>query len=295
MKKIFLFLSIFIVISCKGNQDSIGDTLAVQSNKEKKLKRYDVKSGAIKYKITISGKVMGSTITGSGTEYLFFKDWGAIELVESNSKKITNMKFFGKTKTETTKTHTMNKLDNGESYQVDFDNEVIYLRRDPAMDLMMQSNSDAGETGKNILEAFGGKKTGTEVYKGYHCEIWDIAGAKQWMYKGVPLKMVVNVMGIKTVKETVTADFNTTVTDQQLKLPDYTIQKEASFMDNEEFENDMEDIDANMDKLSKMSFAEWKKVALADKEDEEMQNMSDEKLRETYNLIQKMIKAKKAH
>ncbi len=49
----------------------------------------------------------------------------------------------------------------------------------------------------------------------------------------------------------------------------------------------MQDLDANIDQLSKLSFEEWKKMALADQEDEEMQNMSDKELRETYDMMHK--------
>ena len=163
---LFLFLSLFIT-SCKGKEKNTADSLSVQSeNQDKKLKRYNVKSGIVTYKITISGKVLGSTITGSGTENLYFKNWGAIELVEEKSTKTTKMKLFGKRKTETTNTHTMNKLDNGESYHVDFEHKVIHLRRDMAMDLssMFHPESDAGEVGKNMVEGVGGKIIGTEVY-----------------------------------------------------------------------------------------------------------------------------------
>ncbi len=50
-----------------------------------------------------------------------------------------------------------------------------------------------------------------------------------------------------------------------------------------------------MEKMSKMSFEEWKKMALKDKEDEEIQNMSEEELRQTYNMIQKVIKMRKGN
>ncbi|MDZ7775936.1 MAG: hypothetical protein U5L09_10270 [Bacteroidales bacterium] len=38
-------------------------------------------------------------------------------------------------------------------------------------------------------------------------------------------------------------------------------------MDNEEYENDMEDMDANMEQMSKMSFREWKKLVQANDEE----------------------------
>ena len=137
----------------------------------------------------------------------------------------------------------------------------------------------------------GGKKIGDEKFLGYTCEIWDVMGAKQWMYKGTVLKLEMTVMGIKTVKEAVSAKFNVSVADKHFKLPDFPIQKEAGYRDNEEFEEDLNEMNAAMDKLEKMSFEEWKKVAIA--EDEEMKQMSDEELRQNYDMIQKMIKMRK--
>ncbi len=295
MRKLSILLSLFVVLSCKGNENNTADSLGTTNKQENKLKRYEVKSGIIKYTSTSSGKVIGSTIKGSGTESVYFKDWGAIELIEEQSSQTTTTKIFGKTSTQTTSTHTIAKLDNGESYHVDFDKKQIYLRRDMAMDMTkaFHPNADAGDVGKNMLEGMGGKKIGTEKFLGYTCEVWDIMGAKQLMYKGVVLKLEMTVMGITTTKEATSAKFNISVSDKNFQLPDYPIQKEEGFLNNAAFEDDMEDMNADMDKISKMSFKEWKKLALADKEDEEMQNMSEEELHQTYDMIQKMVKMRK--
>lgn len=294
MRKLsILILLLVLTISCKGNENK--DSLAVTDKQENKLKRYEVKSGIVKYTSTISGKVLGSIITGSGTESLYFKDWGAVELVEEKSTQTTNTKIFGKKSTETTNTHTMSKLDNGESYHVDFDKKQIFLRRDMAMDMTkaFHPNADAGDVGKNMLESMGGKKIGNKKFLGYDCEIWDVMGAKQWMYKGVVLKLEMTVMGITTIKEATSAKFNVSVADKHFKLPNYTIQKEEGFMDNEEFEEDIEDMDAEMDRMSKMNFNEWKK--LVQENDPEMKQMSDKELKQTYDMMQKMIKMRKGN
>ena len=121
MKKINIILALFIIIiSCKGNENKPADSLAVKIE-QNKLKRYQVESGIIHFTSTISGKVLGSTMTGTGTETIYFKDWGAIELKDEKSSETTHIKFFGKAKEETTTKHTVNKLDNGEWYTVDFE------------------------------------------------------------------------------------------------------------------------------------------------------------------------------
>ncbi len=281
MKKLNILLSLIVVLtSCSGNSQN-------------KLKRYEIKSGIVKYTTTISGKVIGSTITGSGTESVYFKDWGAVELKEEQSTQTATMKFFGKKKTQITSTHTMNKLDNGESYLVDFDTKQIFLSRDMAMDMtkIFHPNADAGDVGKSMLESVGGKKIGTESILGYSCDVWDIKGAKQWMYKGIVLKMDITVLGLRTLTEATSAKFNITVPSKNFELPDFPIQKQEGFMNNADFETDMDDMDEGMDKVANMSFKEWKKLVTED--DPEMQEMSDKELRQTYDMIQKMIKIRK--
>jgi hypothetical protein len=282
MKRTVIFLSLFaLLLSTNEN---------VKASEQNKLKRYEVKSGIVQYKITTSGKVLGSTVTGSGTESLYFKDWGAIELVEEISTQTTNTKIFGRKSSETTNVHTINKLDNGKSYFVDFDRNEIALRRDMAMDMTtaFHPDGDAGDVGKSMLESMGGEKIGNEKFLGYDCEIWDLMGTKQWMYKGVTLKTEVSMLGIKTVKEATSATFNESVASKHFELPDFPVTKEEGFLDDDEFEEDMEDMDEKMDKLSKMSYEEWKAMAVAN--DEELKQMSDAELRQTYDMFQKMIK-----
>ncbi|MCL7764348.1 hypothetical protein MPF19_13050 [Polaribacter sp. Z014] len=192
MRNLYIILALFIAtVSCKGNEKKIGDSLSVHAEQLKsKLKRYEVQSGIIKYKLTINGSVMGSEIVGGGSESLYFKDWGNLELVEEKSTRTTNTDIFGKKNTDIATTHSMYKLNNGESYHVDFNKQQIFLRRDMAMELNKTfANGNVHKTGKSMLEGMGGKLIGTENFLGYNCEVWDIHGAKQLMYKGVVLKL----------------------------------------------------------------------------------------------------------
>jgi len=287
MKKLSIILFLLMIVSCKGNEK---DPITNKSEKqETTLKRYEVKSGNIEYKITMNGSVMGSKITGSGTESLYFKDWGNLECVEEKSTTTTITNILGQKNTDVATTHTMNKLDNGKSYHVNFDKKQIFLRRDMAMELNKTfAGGDVNKTGKEMLEGMGGKKIGTEKFLGYNCEVWDILGAKQLMYKGAVLKLEMTTMGITTIKEATSAKFDSNVSDSNFKLPDFPIIEEEGFTDDDEYKEDLEDMKTNMDKISKMSFEEWKK--LATKDDEEMRAMSDKELRDTYNMMQKMIK-----
>jgi len=295
MKKISLILAIVtVLLSCNSKETKKFDTASVKSNKQSnQLKRYKVESGIVTYETTMNGKVMGSIISGSGTEKLYFKDWGAIELLEEESTTTTKIKMFGQNSTETENVHTIAKLDNGESYHVDFKKKEIYAGRDMAMDMVkaFHPTSDAGETGKDMADSMGGKVIGNETFLGYDCEIYDLMGSKQWIYKGVTLKMEMTVMGITTIKTATSAKFDISVSDSYFELPDFPIVKMDGYQTNEEFESDMEDMDENMDALKEMSFEEWKK--LATENDEEMRNMSEKELRETYDMMQKMLQLRK--
>ncbi len=276
MKKISILLSLVVVLfSCNGNSQN-------------QLKRYHVKSGNVAYTTTISGKIMGSIITGSGTENLYFKNWGATELRESKTSQSTQIKFFGKEKTETKSSHTINKLDNGESYSVDFNNKIITVGTDPMISMFKQTNTNASDAGKSMLESLGGEKLGDETYQGYNCEVWTIMGGKQWIYKGVMLKMEMTALGIKTITEATSLKFDVPVSESNFKLPDFPVQKTESYMNNDEFEKGMDGMDESMEQISKLSFEEWKKMVT--KNDPEMKEMSDEELHQTYDMIQKMVK-----
>lgn len=268
-------------------------------NSQNQLKRYEVKSGIVEYETTTSGKVMGSTVKGSGTEKLYFKNWGAVEVKEENSSKTTTVSVFGQNSTETSKVHTINKLDNGETYFVDFEKKQIIAGHDMAMDMVkaFQPNADAGVAGKSMLESMGGKKTGTEKFLGYTCDIWELPGGKQWIYKGVMLKLEMTVMGIKTISMAKSAKFDVTIPEKYFALPDFPVQKQESYMDNEGYDTDQntEPSEEDMDKLSKMSFEEWKKLVLADDENTDLKNMSDAELRQSYEMMQKIIKAKRGN
>ncbi len=285
----FLIFS-FILLSCQNEskQNLANNTSAVKDNVEPALKRYNVKSGIVKYKTDIKGKVMGSTIKGSGTEALYFKDWGAVELKKTDEKKTTHINIFGQKKTEVEETHTINKLDNGKSYSVDMKNKIIYVRRDPAMEMIKTfGNGDAAKTGEKMLESIGGKKTGQEKILGYTCDVWQIPGGKQWIYKGVPLKFQMTVMGITTTNEATEAKFDTTVPDTYFKLPDYPIQEMEGFKSDEAYEADKKEMRKNAAMLKKMSYDDYKKM-LKEKEPEDYKNMTEEDIKMSYKLMQKM-------
>jgi len=291
MKKIIISiftLASILFLACSNNSGTQEKTADSTSNSpDTSLKRYNVKSGIVRYKTTINGKMMGSVITGSGTKELYFKNWGATEMQKEDSKQITKINIFGQKKTKIDETHAINKLDNGKSYMVDTKNKIIYERRDPAMEMVkMFNNGDAEEVGKQMLESMGGEKQGTEKIMGYECEVWKIPGGKQWIYKGVPLKIDMTLMGIHTVQEPVEAKFNINVSDKYFELPNYPIQKEEGYLSDKEYKSQQEEMKTNAKKMANMSYDEYKKMLKQN--DPDASNMSEQEIKTSYQMMKKM-------
>jgi len=290
MKKFSIILALLIIsVSCQGNENKTTDSLAVKSDKEEtKLKRYEVKSGMVTYKTTISGKIMGSTISGTGTENLYFKDWGNLELKEARTSQTTTSKLFGKTSTQTEETHTMSKLDNGKAYYVDFDRKIIMLQRDMTMEMnKMFADGDVNKTGRAILEGMGGKIVGQGTILGYNCEIWEVMGGKQWVYKGLPLKVEVKQMGITTITVATSAKFNVNVPDKYFELPDFPIEEMEGYQSDEEYIEDKAEMKKTAKKMKNMTYAEYKAMII--KEDPEAAKMSEEEMQQSYQMFKAMM------
>ncbi len=58
---------------------------------------------------------------------------------------------------------------------------------------------DLTEVGEKMLKQMGGKEIGSEKFLGKPTDIWEIKqmGPKSWVWKGVPLKTELNMMGMK--------------------------------------------------------------------------------------------------
>ena len=184
------------------------------------MKKYDVKSGKIEYSIKESGNIMGMVkIKGIGKKRLIFDNFGVKDLTEEN--KVKKETTAGQTKVE--KTHTMTYMNDGIMYRVDFKKKTIVRMENPAMAMnaMMGGGKNVKQTGKAMMKSMGGKKTGTDKVLGYTCDVWNLMGVKQCIYKGVPLRIESNIMGLKSVQVAIKADFNIALTDDDFKLPEY--------------------------------------------------------------------------
>jgi hypothetical protein len=189
------------------------------------MKLYDIKSGKIEYEIKGSGEVMGQKMQTIGKKSVIFDDNGGKNLTEEN--KIDKQTIMGQTKT--TKTHTMTYMKESMVYHVDFKSKRIMRMGNmaAAMGALMGGEKNMKQTGEEIMKKMGGKKTGTDKILGYTCDVWELMGTKQCIYKGIPLKVETNIMGISNKEIATKAEFDISLSKDDFKLPDFPIYDES--------------------------------------------------------------------
>jgi hypothetical protein len=79
------------------------------------------------------------------------------------------------------------------------------------------------QTGEKMMKQMGGKKTGTDKVLGYTCDVWELMGTKQCIYKGITLSLESNIMGIKTREVATKAAFDIPLSKEDFKLPDFPV------------------------------------------------------------------------
>jgi len=187
----------------------------------KQLKMYGVESGKIDYTISGSGNIMGVTTKTAGKKRVIFDKFGARSLTEEN--RIQKTVIGGKSNVD--KSHNLDYLDGAMLYSVDLEQKRITRMKNPALMMMnaMGGENSAMEMGEMMLKQMGGKKTGTGKVLGYTCDVWEAMGTKQCIYKGIPLKVESDVMGIKNTEVATKAEFDISLSDDDFKLPDFPV------------------------------------------------------------------------
>lgn len=187
-----------------------------------KMKKYEIKSGKIVYDISTSGNVMGMVkIEMKGTKKVTFNDNGLNELVEEH--KVTKEVAMGQAKED--KSHTIQYMKDDFIYSVDFKMKKITRIKNPAMDMMKMfgDKKSMKKTAEEMMKSMGGKKTGTDKVLGYTCEVWEMMGVTQCIYKGIPLRIKSNIMGMKNMDIATKADFDISLNKDDFALPDFPI------------------------------------------------------------------------
>jgi hypothetical protein len=168
------------------------------------FKRYDFKSGKIIY---------NSTGSMTGTETLYFDNYGMLEAKETNTeldvmgiKQKTNSKVIMKDKWV---------------YSIDMANGVANKMENPVY-AMFPEGGDIENLGKKMMEKMGGKKIGSERVKGKDCEIWEIEkmGSKIWIWKSIPIKTVINMMGMNITQIAESIEVDIDIPANMFELPE---------------------------------------------------------------------------
>jgi len=197
----------------------VGSSILVAGANQIKL--YEVKSGKITYEIKGSGEIMGSKMQTVGKKRVLFDEYGAKNLTEEN--KIEKQTVMGKT--SVTKLHTITYLKNSMTYHVNFTQKRIMRMENMgvAMAALMGGGKNMNQTSEEMMTKMGGKKIGRDKVLGYTCEVWDLMGTKQCIYKGVILRIETNMMGIKNTEVATKAEFDILLSNDDFKLPDFPI------------------------------------------------------------------------
>ena len=176
--------------------------------------RYDVKSAIVEYAIVGSGDVMGTKATLTGSNKLYFKDFGKVEL--------TDEKIVQEVDGDSEEEHTVTKIVGNKIFNVDYNERVIYQQ-----DLILEDSENAFLNLKNAstLVSLGAKKIGSETILGYKCDIWQLGEDKIWIYNTVPLKFVNKSLGLVQIQEAKLAVFNVDIKDDKFKLPNFPVRE----------------------------------------------------------------------
>ena len=187
-----------------------------------KMKKYDIKSAKIEYSINSSGSILGMKTQEVGKKRVIFDDYGIKELREES--KVKKMSGLGQNKID--KSHKLIYMNNLIIYKVDFkDKNIIRIKNEgvATMASLLGGDKNLMQTGEEMLKKMGGKKIGSDKVAGYKCDVWDLKGVKQCIYKGVTLRIESEMMGIKSTEVATKAEFGLSLSKDDFKLPNFPI------------------------------------------------------------------------
>jgi len=147
------------------------------------INRYAVKSATIVYKHT------GMT---EGKQTVYIADYGQ---KEADYSELTASAFGFSTTTKELELTLGNVV-----YSVDLTEKTGTKTILPDIkDLDKKEVKDYEQLGKEMMESMGFEKVGTEKVLGKSCEVWEGMGTKSWIWKNIPLKTEMNMMGKSTI------------------------------------------------------------------------------------------------
>ena len=208
-------------------------------------------------------------------------------------------------------------------YSIDFSTNRANVGVNPVYETYANSNgSDYDKLGKEAMESLGFSNSGkTETIVGKKCEIWKGALGRIWIWKSLALKSETVVLGINITETAVSVKINTSVPASKFEVPNGIDIQEIKTYNDDNYNQSM--IDANsqdmsadekkmmedamngdmegmmsaagksmsqeekdqIHKIANMSYSEFKKMIKR-----EEPNISEEEIKEAYNMTKKMAK-----
>jgi len=162
-------------------------------------------------------------------EYQSKTSMAGVEMVEhetmwidqGNNKEATLTKQESKIMGQTSTEETLNITDGNWSYTINMQDKTgtktnIKELKEMAQVFAKLMKVDAKSL-KELVEKNGGKMLGEETFLGKTCTVIELMGTKQWLYKGVPLKIEMNK--VNYVKEAVKVEENVKIPADRFKIP----------------------------------------------------------------------------
>jgi len=190
---------------------------------EKDYKRYNEKSGIIEYKV--SGEQ-------NGTETIYFDNYGMKEAKYSD----IIIEMFGIKQKDKKAVY----LDGYWQYTIDLLKNAGTKREDDMLkQLVESSDEELVDIGMKMFISMGGEKIGQETFLGKACDVWQIEsmGSRILIWNYIPLKTVVDMMGMKITYEATSIKINVDIPDDKIDIPENIEYKE---FDLDQFQNLME-------------------------------------------------------
>lgn len=94
-----------------------------------------------------------------------------------------------------------------------------FMHNDVAEAILNDPDFDAEEFAKEVMEATGFKKIGTEMYDGKLCEVWEGMATKAWVWNGISLKVEAKMFGIKIVQKAVSLKIDADIPNNRFDIP----------------------------------------------------------------------------
>jgi len=229
---------------------------------------YGIKEAKVDYKISGGGDMMGmGKVKVTGKKRVVFKDYGKIYLEERVEVRAQNI--MGNSDVQ--KTHTLTLRNGAVQYSVDFKRKRIdrVVNKMASLAYAYKSSGDINKDIEKNLKALGAKKIGKSEVLGKSCDIWQILGSKICFYKGLPLKIESNIMGVNTSE--VATKITSNVQTSDFKLPDFPIYSGSM----ESLMNGVPPKKIDKSKLEQMDIEDNKKVASLGEGVKEFGNMAN--------------------